>query len=155
MAALQPGTALSYSSRGGRRDQGHRVSWAEKEHPIPPSPALPPTGLCPGPQFPQLQPGLMTTPHHRAVWRPLGKACERMPAPSWVRSRSVCAKSLQSYLTLCNPMDCSPPGSSVHGILQARTLEWVAMPSSRGSFPTQGSDPRLLCLLHWQTGSYH
>ena len=43
------------------------------------------------------------------------------------------AKSLQSYLTLCNPMDCSLPGSSVHGILQARILEWVAMPSSRGS----------------------
>ena len=36
-------------------------------------------------------------------------------------------------LTLCDPMDCSPPGSSVHGILQARVLEWVAMPSSRGS----------------------
>ena len=35
--------------------------------------------------------------------------------------------------TLCNPMDCSPPGSSVHGILQGRILEWVAMPSSRGS----------------------
>ena len=35
--------------------------------------------------------------------------------------------------TLCDPMDCSPPGSSVHGILQARRLEWVAMPSSRGS----------------------
>ena len=35
--------------------------------------------------------------------------------------------------TLCNPMDCSPPGSSVHGILQTRILEWVAMPSSRGS----------------------
>ena len=42
-------------------------------------------------------------------------------------------ESLQSYPTLCNPMDCSPPGSSVHGILQARILEWVAMPSSRGS----------------------
>jgi len=42
------------------------------------------------------------------------------------------AKSLQSCLTLCNPMDCSQPGSSVHGILQARILEWVAMPSSRG-----------------------
>ena len=40
----------------------------------------------------------------------------------------------QSCLTLCNPVDCSPPGSSVHGILQARILEWVAMPSSRGSF---------------------
>ena len=35
--------------------------------------------------------------------------------------------------TLCNPMDCSPPGSSVHGILQARTLKWVAVPSSKGS----------------------
>ena len=39
----------------------------------------------------------------------------------------------QSCLTLCNPKDCSPPGSSVHGILQARILEGVAMPSSRGS----------------------
>ena len=39
----------------------------------------------------------------------------------------------QSYPTLCDPMDCSPPGSSLHGILQARILEWVAMPSSRGS----------------------
>ena len=46
---------------------------------------------------------------------------------------AVCAKSLQSCLTLCDPLDCSPPVSSVHGILQARILEWVAMPSSRGS----------------------
>ena len=46
----------------------------------------------------------------------------------------VCVKSLQSCLTLCNPMDYSPPGSSVHGILQTRTLEWVAMTSSRESF---------------------
>ena len=38
---------------------------------------------------------------------------------------------LQSHLTLCDPMDCSPPVSSVHGILQARILYWVAMPSSR------------------------
>ena len=43
------------------------------------------------------------------------------------------AKLFQSRPTLCNPMDCSPPGSSVHGILQARILEWVAMPSTRGS----------------------
>ena len=40
------------------------------------------------------------------------------------------AKLLQSCPTLCDPMDCSPPGSSVHGILQARILEWVAMPFS-------------------------
>ena len=43
------------------------------------------------------------------------------------------AKSLESCPTLCNRMDCSPPGSSVHGILQARILEWVAVPSSSGS----------------------
>ena len=45
----------------------------------------------------------------------------------------VHAKSLQSSPTLCNPMDYSPPGSSVYGILQARILEWVYMPSSRGA----------------------
>ena len=39
----------------------------------------------------------------------------------------------QLYPTLCDPMDCSPPGSSVHGILQARILEWIAIPFSRGS----------------------
>ena len=43
------------------------------------------------------------------------------------------AQSLQSCLTLWNPMNCSPPGSSVHGILQARILEWAAIPSSKGS----------------------
>ena len=73
-----------------------------------------------------------------------------------VYPESICvlwvhAKSLRSRPTLCDPVDCSPPGSSVHGILQARILEWVAMPSSRGSF--QGSNPRVLHLLHWQMGS--
>ena len=43
------------------------------------------------------------------------------------------AQSLQSCLSLCDPMNCSPPGSSVHGLLQARILEWVTMSSSRGS----------------------
>ena len=41
----------------------------------------------------------------------------------------------QSCPTICDPMGCSPPGSSVHGILQARILEWVAIPFSRGSLP--------------------
>ena len=45
------------------------------------------------------------------------------------------AKSLQPCLTLCNPMDCSLSGFSVHGILQARILEWVAMPSPPGDIP--------------------
>ena len=56
------------------------------------------------------------------------------------------AQSLQSCWTLCDPMDCSLPGSSVHESLQARILEWVAMPSSRGILPTQGLN---LGLLHW------
>ena len=46
----------------------------------------------------------------------------------------MCAKSLQLCLTLCKPMHCSPPGSSVHGIFQARILDWTAMPFSRGSY---------------------
>ena len=45
--------------------------------------------------------------------------------------------------TLCDPMDYSPPGSSVHGILQARILEWVAQSSSRGIFPIQGLNTSL------------
>ena len=50
-------------------------------------------------------------------------------------SIKMCAKLLQLCLTLCNSMDCSPPGSSVHGILQARILEWVAVVFSRGPSP--------------------
>ena len=46
----------------------------------------------------------------------------------------VGAKSLQSCLTLCDPVDCSLPGSSVHGIFHTRILEWVAISSSRRSF---------------------
>ena len=44
---------------------------------------------------------------------------------------AAAAKSLQSCPTLCDPMDCSQPGPSVHGISQARILEWVAIPFSR------------------------
>ena len=47
---------------------------------------------------------------------------------------SLCLLAAQSCLTLCDPVDCSPPGSSIHGILQARTLRWAAVSFSRGSF---------------------
>ena len=46
----------------------------------------------------------------------------------------------QSCPTLCDPMDCSLPGSSLHGILQARVLEWVAIFLLQGIFLTQGSN---------------
>ena len=55
------------------------------------------------------------------------------------------AQSLQLYPTLCDPMDCSPPGSSIHGILQARVLEWVPFPSPE-DLPDQESN---LGLLHY------
>ena len=57
----------------------------------------------------------------------------------------------------CDPMDCSLPGSSVHGIFLARILEWVALPSSRGSSPSrdQPASPALeadsLLLSHWES----
>ena len=58
----------------------------------------------------------------------------------------------QSCPTPCDPMEWSPPGSSVHGILQARILEWVAISFSRGSSPTQGLN---LSLLHCRQILYH
>ena len=50
-----------------------------------------------------------------------------------IRSSCVRAELLQLCPTLCNPIDYNPPGSSIHGILQARILDWVATPSSRRS----------------------
>ena len=67
-------------------------------------------------------------------------------------SSSMHAKSLQSCSTLCHSMDCRLPGSFAYGILQARILELIAMPSSRGSSMTQESNLCLLGLLHWQAG---
>ena len=64
----------------------------------------------------------------------------------------VCVQSLMC-LTLCSPMDCSQPGSSAHGIFQARILEWVVIPYSKGSFQPKEFNPHLLCLLHWQGDS--
>ena len=71
-------------------------------------------------------------------------------SPPWQLDVGLCmhAKLLQSCLTLCDPMDCSPPGSSVHGISQARILDWVAISHSRGISLTQGSNPHLLHVLH-------
>ena len=64
--------------------------------------------------------------------------------------KCMCTQRLCGISRVHDPIVCSPPGFSVHRILQARTLEWVAMPSSRGIFPTQGSNPHLLC---WQVDS--
>ena len=63
----------------------------------------------------------------------------------------VCSVA-QSRPTLCNPMDCSPPGSSVHGISQARKMDWVAISFSRGSAWCRDQN-QVSYLLHWQASS--
>ena len=68
-------------------------------------------------------------------------------------SMCMCANLLHSCLTLCEPVDCSPPGSSpVRGILQARILEWVAITCLRGSsWPSDRN--HVSCFQHLQAGS--
>ena len=63
------------------------------------------------------------------------------------------AKSLQSCPTLCDPMDCGPPGSTDHGDLPGKDTGVGCHVLLRGTFPTQGSNPHLLCLLPQQVGS--
>ena len=67
--------------------------------------------------------------------------------------RTVCARamSLQSCLTLCTPGNCRPPSCSVFGVLQARILQWSAVPSRGSSRP--GDRNHLSCFQHWQAGS--
>ena len=75
-------------------------------------------------------------------------------AQNYIHTRYCCCLVAETCLTLCNPVDCSPPSSSVHGISQARILEWVAISSSRGSSPP--SDRICISwnwiLYHWATG---
>ena len=93
----------------------------------------------------------------------LGKIDQR-PQPATRRQVSKCSHQrlvtkwcvcsvAQSCLTLCDPMDCSPPGSSVHGDSPGKNtgVGWHAL--LQGIFPTQGWNLSLLCLLHWQAGS--
>ena len=68
---------------------------------------------------------------HKLIW-------EKLYVHSFQESESEVAQS-----TLCDPMDCSLPGSSLHGTLQARVLEWVVIFLLQGIFPTQGLNPGL------------
>ena len=101
-----------------------------------------------------------------------GDECWRTVAEDWepprkeeprMASSAVTVATVYSWLlivhahsvvsTLCDPVDCSPPGSSVHGIFQARNTAVGCHFLLQGIFLTQGSYPGLLCLLHWQAGS--
>ena len=73
------------------------------------------------------------------LWPGLNEIVRVMVSTVSAAATCVRVKSLQSCPALCNRMDCSSPGSFVHGFLQTRILEWVAMPSSRGS-----SEPKIV-----------
>ena len=77
----------------------------------------------------------------------------------WNRTWQECLRAWVlnyfSHVGLCDPVDCSLPGSSVHGILQARILEWIVIPSSWGSSRPKDQTHFLFCLLHWQMCSFH
>ena len=77
-----------------------------------------------------------------------GQGTKMLHATWPIREREV----TQLCPTLCDPMDCSLPGSSVHGIFQAIVLKWIAISFSRASFPTQGSNPGL---PHYRQTLYH
>ena len=91
-------------------------------------------------------------PLHKAPMRSVWWA---LPIPYPMSLSPLKALVAQSCPILCDPLDSSPPGSSVHGLLQARILEWVSISFSRGIFPTQGLNLNLLhckqmlyCLSH-------
>ena len=120
----------------------------------------------------EIHPGVPSSPGWGWSAGSLGRCKQRPPSQPWALPACVrvcacvlCAQSsltlAQSSLTLCNTLDCSPPGSSVPGILQARILEWVAISSAKGSSglwegtTASGTSPALqadvLQLSHWGT----
>ena len=114
-------------------------------------------------QISQEEPGGLTV--HEITKSQTQLTMHTYTSKAFTKNTSKCTLS-RVRLFACDPMDCSPPGSSVRGILQARVLEWVAMPSSRGSSrPTDRTricSPCLLRLLHfrqlinhWATGKAH
>ena len=75
------------------------------------------------------------------LWFDISQAISLVSGFNNLWKQCVLCLVTQSCPTHCDPLDCSPPGSCVHGVLQARILEWVAMPSSRGS--SQPTSPAL------------
>ena len=90
--------------------------------------------------------------HHMPSCRPTtGAVPPRTTMPP--QHPCACVLSLQSCPTLFDRTDCSPPDFSVHGILQATILEWVAMAFSRGSSRPRDQTGVSFIYMHWQAGS--
>ena len=143
-----------------RNENGVNLSWIE--------------GLCsehrtPSEDFPEEQSGqernwkpwhIKMVDQSRYVW-PKGKntrAWEKLDSTFKILLELPCSTKCThtfSRVQLCDSMACSSPGSSVHGIFQARILDWVAISSSRGSSWPKYQIHMSLCLLHWQQILYH
>ena len=95
---------------------------------------------------------MISAPNCHMVWQNTYIQKEKANVTGLPAGLCVCLKLLQSCLTLCNPMDCSPPGSSVHGITGQKTGVGCYT-LLQGIFPTQKLNPNLSWLLHWQAGS--
>ena len=93
--------------------------------------SVPGLGRSPGEEHGNpLQYSYLENPMDRGPWW----ATVHGVAKSWTATEHILLfVGVLRVVSNCDPVDCSPPGSSIHGILQARILEWVAMPSSRGS----------------------
>ena len=134
---------------GGSSTPRHHAAPSQGQfHPA--SPWRPVTGAVP--------PRVTTPPQHRGSSTPrhhaapsLGQFHPAVTTPP--QHPCVCVLSIQSCLTLCDCMDCSLPGSSVHGILQATILEWVALAFSRGSSRRRDQTGVSFIYMHWQAGS--
>ena len=96
-----------------------------------------------------VDPGLCLPVHRPWRGHKLDHTATRTPRPALPGLRIVLCLVVQSCLTLCDPLDCSPPGSSVHGILQARILEWVAI-----SFSRESSWPRDRTQVSWTASRF-
>ena len=90
---------------------------------------------------------MLSTFPNQLFLEPLWKTIRRFLKNLKIELLCCCCLFAKSCPTLCNPMDCSPPGSSVHGILQVRMLKWVAIYFSRGS-----SQPRDQTQVFWTAG---
>ena len=132
--AGRPSRAISSSAEEGARREGHRLIPREESAQMRlscrPGSALTTSVLSPQNwcQLPASEPEAM-----QCLWR---TACEPQTTHMIKRQAgnlgnlAICVLAAQSCPPLCDPMDCSPPGFSVHGILQTRILEWVAIPFS-------------------------
>ena len=95
---------------------------------------------------------LKCKPYHCHLFSAAERPCVRVSQSLDSEASPVCVLSRFSHVQLCGALDCSPPVSTVHGILQTEIEEWVAVSSLR-VFPIQGSKPYLQCFLHCREDS--